>query len=363
MLHLQTLIGKLFMVKLNLEKSFDMKKYALLFALFTAVSIVATSQPQLTWRFANAEVINAGTQFQFDVEVKADAAGTYHRDLQVYFDYSTPGFGTDIVASGKVSVAPLALMNTHYFVVNTADNTSSKFAIITEATHEMTQPGSAAHYNAVPTTFTGLLRFTIDIADNTQPAGIAFDAALMDGGQYYQSTVSTDPLKYAIASVYDNDLNSLLLSTLYGTITYANAINTPLADCSVQVGALGVAISDANGLYQYTGLSDGPYTLTTTSSLPYTYTTNLADVNVVVSHLMGTPLVGIYYLAAEVTGDDIVTLSDANVMVSNILGVQSGYPAVPAWKFGVEDAIVIGGIGTKSFQGIQAGDATGSWQP
>jgi len=350
------------MVKLNLEKRFDMKKYALLFALFTFVSIVTISQPQLTWRFANAEVINAGTQFQFDVEVKADAAGTYHRDLQVYFDYSTPGFGTDIVANGKVSVATLALMNTHYFVVNTADNTSSKFAIITEGTHEMTQPGSATYFNAVPTTFTGLLRFTIDIASNTQPAGIAFDAALMDGGQYYQSTVNTDPLKYAAASVYDNDLGSLLLSTLYGTITYQNAGNTPLANCNVQVDALGSAQTDASGLYQYTGLSDGPYTLTTTSSLPYTYVTTLSDVNVVIDHLLGNPLVGLYYLAAEVSGDGVVSLADYNLMVDNLLGSLVGYPAVPAWRFEVHSANVTGGIGEKSFKGIQSGDATGSWQ-
>jgi hypothetical protein len=361
MLHLQTLIGKPFMVKLNLEKRFYMKKYALLFALFTFVSFVATSQPQLTWRFANAVVINAGTQFQFDVEVKANAAGSYHRDLQVYFDYNTLGFGTNIVANGKVTVAPLALMNTHYFVVNTADNTSSKFAIITEGTNEMTQPGSAAHFNAVPTTFTGLLRFTIDIASNTQPAGIAFDAALMDGGQYYQSTVNTNPLKYAAASAYDNDLNSLLLSTLYGTITYANAGSTPLSNCTVQVGALGAAQTDANGLYMYTGLADGAYTLTTTSSLPYTYSTNLGDLNVVLNHILGVPLVGVYYLAGEVSGDGIVDLADLNLMINNILGVLSGYPAVPAWRFETHTANVSGGIGVKNFQGLMAGDADGSW--
>lgn len=350
------------MVKLNLEKRFNMKKFSLIFALFTFVSIIASAQPQLTWRFANAAVVNAGTQFQFDVEVRANSAGTFHRDLQVYFDYNTLGFGTDIVANGKVNVVPLALMNTHYFVVNTADNTSSKFAIITEGTNEMTQPGSAAHFNAVPTTFTGLLRFTIDIASNIQPAGIVFDAALMDGGQYYQSTTNTNPLKYAAASVYNNDLGSLLLSTLYGTITYQNAVNTPLANCTVQVGALGSATTNANGLYQYTGLSDGPYTLTTTCSLPYTYVTTVADVNVVIAHLLGSPLVGLYFLAAEVSGDGAVTVTDYNLMVGNLLGSASGYPAVPAWRFEEQSATVTGGIGTKSFKGIQAGDATGSWQ-
>ena len=116
----------------------------------------------------------------------------YQRDLQIYFDYSTLGFGSNIVANGKITYTPLTLMDaTKYVVVNMADNTSSKFAIITEAINEMTQPGSATYYREVTTTYQGLLRFTITIAPggNTQTAGIAFDQVLMNGGQYYQSTI------------------------------------------------------------------------------------------------------------------------------------------------------------------------------
>ncbi len=88
-----------------------MKKFTLIFAMLTMVSIVATAQPQLTWQFANFEVINAGAQLQFDVEVMASSTGTFHRDLQVYFDYNTAGFGSDVVANGYVTVTPLTLMN------------------------------------------------------------------------------------------------------------------------------------------------------------------------------------------------------------------------------------------------------------
>ncbi len=102
-----------------IEKQSKMKKFYLIFALFTLVSITVTSQPQLTWRFANCEVINAGTQLQFDVEVKANVAGSFQRDLQVYFDYNTAAFGSNIVANGKITYTPLALMNaTKYTVVN-----------------------------------------------------------------------------------------------------------------------------------------------------------------------------------------------------------------------------------------------------
>ena len=237
--------------------------------MLTMVSIVVTSQT-LTWQFANVEVINAGTQLQFDVEVMASAAGTYHRDLQIYFDYNTAGFGSDIVAGGNVTVTPLTLMTTHYVVVNSADNTSSKFAVITEATHEMTQSGSATYFNAMPNTFTGLLQFTIDILDNTETAGIAFDEALMNGGQYYQSASTTDPVKYTDPSLFANNLNTDLLSSLYGLITYDNGASTILngADATLYSGVtpIDVATADATGTYYFSGMADGAYTIETTCS-------------------------------------------------------------------------------------------------
>ena len=347
----------------KLNKLFTMKKLALFFALFTFVSIVATAQPQLTWRFANVEVINAGAQLQFDVEVMADAPGSFHRDLQVYFDYNTAGFGSDIVANGKVTVTPLALMNTHYVVVNTADNTSSKFAVITEASNEMTDMGGAAAFNEVPTTFTGLLQFTIDIASNTEMAGIAFDQALMDGGQYYQSTSAIAPVKYASPSVYNNDILTDKLSTLYGTITYADAGSTPLNNCTVTInsgGPVGTANTDVNGFYNYMGLNDGAYTLTTTSTLPYTYVTDVGDVNVVIDHIVGSPLTGVFFLAGDVDGSTLIDVTDLNLMIDNIVGAVVGYP-IPNWVFETQNVTVAGSSATQDYQGLQASDTDGSW--
>jgi hypothetical protein len=337
-----------------------MKKFASIFAMLTMVSIVVTAQPQLTWQFANVEVINAGAQLQFDVEVKADVTGSYHRDLQVYFDYNTAGLGSDIVANGYVTVTPLALMNTHYVVVNSADNTSSKFAVITENVNEMSQPGSATFFNEMPTTFTGLLRITIDIQDNTETAGIVFDQALMNGGQYYQSTSTTDPIKYADPSLYDNDLSTFVLGTLYGTITYANVTSDPLASCTVDGGVLGTALTDVNGDYIFSDVANGAYTLTTTCSLPYTYTTDVGDLNQVINHILGAPLTGVFYLAGDVDGSTLIDVSDLNLMINNILGLATGYP-IADWVFEDQSVTVTGGIGTASYQGLQAGDADGSW--
>jgi hypothetical protein len=341
-----------------------MKKFALIFALFTLVSIVVTAQPQLTWRFANVEVINAGTQLQFDVEVKADATGSFHRDLQVYFDYNTAGFGSDLVAGGNITVSPLTLMDNYYFVVNTADNTSSKFAIITEATNEMVQNGNATYFNEMPTTFTGLLQFTIDILDNTALAGIAFDEALMDGGQYYQSTSSTDPVKYFDPCLYDNDLTGLTLSSLYGNITYNRAVVTPLASCTLTLkqGAVtvGTSMTDAGGNYSFTGISDGSYTIETTCSLPR-QGTGLLDVVQTRQFLLGQitfdPL---QQLSADVDAGGNVGLLDVVQMRQFLLGQISSW-AQTDWVFIDQSATVASGLGMIDYKGMCSGDPDKSY--
>ena len=335
-----------------------MKKVTLIFAFVAFLSYLGISQT-LTWRFANYEVVNAGAQLQFDVEVMASAATTYHRDLQVYFDYNTAGFGTNW-ATGHVTVTPLSLMDNLYSVVNTADNTSSKIAIITEADNEMAQQGNATYFNLMPGTFTGLFKVTMDITDNTATAGIAFDEALMNGGQYYQSTSAIEPVKYVDPCIYDNDLLSNKLSVLSGTITYANSANTPI-NALVNGGSIGTASTDVNGYYSFSGIDDGSYTLTTTGSDSWQNETTVGDANLVLDHILGTALTGIKFLAADVTWDNNVNVNDLNLMIDVILGNASGYPASPDWLFEDQNVNVVNGVGTSSYQGLLSGDPDGSY--
>ena len=189
-----------------------MKKINFLLASMLIISGCLFSQTQLSYQFSNPHVI-FGTPdvFQFDVDVKADVSGTFHRDLQIYMDYNTAAFGSDIVANGKVSVTALDLMSDHYQIVNITDNTISKIAIITEADEELNQNGSSAYFNEMPTFYSGLFRFEIEIADGNEIAGITFDEALMDGGQYMQDLSSTDPVSYLNPNIYENSLTGLSL--------------------------------------------------------------------------------------------------------------------------------------------------------
>lgn len=310
-----------------------------------------------------------GTQLQFDVEVKADAATTYHRDLQVYFDYNTAGFGSDVVSGGNISIAPLALMDNFYVLVNPAgtDNTTSKVAIITEASNEMTQSGSASYFNMMPSTFTGLLRITMDIIDNTQTAGISFDDVLMDGGQYYQSTTNTDPIKYLEAGVYDNDLIANKLSTAYGMITYANVGSTPLSDITVKLmdGAVEVAsdVTDASGNYNLSSMDDGSYTLANTTTKIWGGCNGL-DVILTKRWIGGlhtfTPL---QLVAGDVNQSGAPDALDVIMMKRRIGGLS--YPAWNAadYVFEAASVTVSSGIGTVDYQALCSGDVNGTHLP
>nr|NQU91791.1 hypothetical protein [Bacteroidota bacterium] len=187
-----------------------MKKISVILASLLLFSGFLFSQTQLSYRFSNPHVISGTPDvFQFDVDVKADVAGTFQRDLQIYLDYNSFAFGSDIVANGKVSVSTLALMSDHYQVVNLTDNTISKIAVITEAIEELNQSGSSNYFNEVPSTYIGTLRFQVEIADVNEVTGITFDEELMNGGQYLQSVLSTDPIAYVSPNIYENTLSDL----------------------------------------------------------------------------------------------------------------------------------------------------------
>jgi hypothetical protein len=325
------------------------------------------SSQQLTWQFANYQVVNSGTQLQFDVEVQANAAGTYQRDLQVYFNYNTAGFGSNLVANGHITITPMDLMSSFYFVVNTADNTSSKVAVITEATNEMTQPGSATYYNEMPTTYTPLFRVTMDVASNTATAGIDFDAALMNGGQYYQSTSNTDPLKYTDPCLYNNDLLSLTLSSLYGTLTYANTSSTVMNGSSVDLyqGAtlIGSTVSDAAGMYNFTGINDGAYTYQTSSTKPWGGVTAI-DV-LFAKRFIGTiiTLTPLQQKAGDVNEASGITAIDILFIKRRIAGITVSQWTAPDFVFEDVTGTVTSGLGTQSYQCLCSGDVNSSYVP
>jgi hypothetical protein len=170
---------------------------------------------QLLWRFANPSIFEGlPPLFQFDIELKCDEMGTYHSQTQIYFDYDTLAFGSNIDGipqnpdiDERISCSFLELMDTNkYLITNDANNSSGRYAIITQPIDE-NYPLSLNNLTEVDTSYKGFLRFQIEIQDQSRLAGISFSELLMDGGQYYLDIDSdTLPEKYFDPCLYANDM-------------------------------------------------------------------------------------------------------------------------------------------------------------
>ncbi len=170
---------------------------------------------QLTWRFAYPKVIQGSPNlFQFDIELKCDEPGTYHTQTQIYFEYDILAFGSNINGisqnpdiNERISHSHLELMDPDkYLIVNDANNTSGRYAIIIQPIDE-NYPIVLSNLTEVDTSYQGFLRFQIEIQDESQLAGISFSELLMDGGQYYLDIDSdTYPEKYIDPCLYPNDM-------------------------------------------------------------------------------------------------------------------------------------------------------------
>jgi hypothetical protein len=187
-----------------------MKKVIFTLAIFAFLGFSVSSQDQLSFQFSNLTVLPGNPDVvQFNIDIKADNPGSFHRDLQIYLDYNSLAFGENIVSNAKINISPLDLMSAHYATVNLVDNSASKIAFISEANEELNQAGSSLYFTEVPVSYTGFIQVQIEIADASQVAGISFDENLMNGGQYMQSTSSTNPLGYANPNLYGNDLENI----------------------------------------------------------------------------------------------------------------------------------------------------------
>ncbi len=156
----------------------------------------AARSAELVYTFANGSVSGSSPKdYSFDVMVSADQTGTQLGDTQVYINYSTDGFGADIVQNAKVTVIKGSLLAADYQIVNTIDNTSSKFVV----TIDYTDAGGAP--SDVTTAPAQLLHIEIQVADDSKSAGLTFDDVLMTNQQY----IFDDATKYSPVTAGNTD--------------------------------------------------------------------------------------------------------------------------------------------------------------
>jgi hypothetical protein len=200
-------------------KPYDMKKIIIsLGVLFIVLASFTHAQsPFLTYKFANP-VIKTGSSdtLIFDVQVKCDVTGTYHTELSVYLNYNTLAFGSNVAANGKISLMRSGLTADElipgsgiykYNFLPVVDNSISRVAFGTEPALGYS---NLAYLSLVPNTFITYVKVKLVIANNSQLAGLNFQASLMNGNQFYE-TVINNPIPYGTC-VFDNNFNSLPLN-------------------------------------------------------------------------------------------------------------------------------------------------------
>ncbi|MCD4745265.1 MAG: T9SS type A sorting domain-containing protein [Bacteroidales bacterium] len=306
-----------------------MKKLKFLFInILMLLAFSAATQPyaQLYWRFANPVVI-PGTPyiFQFDVEISCDMPGTYHSDMQIYFDYNNLAFGPSIVSNGNIQHIRLDLMDGELFpgmylydIYGPADITDHTYAILSEASFPPTAPTWTFEYmTEVPQypVFGGFFQFRIKITDNTQLAGIEFRPDLMNGGNYFRWPASGQPynaIKYGTppdyAGIYVNNLLDFWLTisgTIAGTITDIDT-GTPIEGAIITAGQYSDTTA-SNGTYSMI-LPVSIYDITADAECYYPMTqfvVIIANDTITVNFEL-TPLPPPTNVQANVNGNDVI---------------------------------------------------------
>lgn len=163
----------------------------------TFIMLLATyfsfAQTTLTFNLNKTDetISQNGYLSTFEVELKADQAGTYHTDLQVYLNYEKDIALNTVVLNDQVNVTSLTLLNGDYAgsekyeIANIADNTDHRIAVITE-------PFASSAFSSnilteVPTEFAPLIRIEILSQKSMSLDDVSFCEELMNGGQYYWS--------------------------------------------------------------------------------------------------------------------------------------------------------------------------------
>jgi hypothetical protein len=150
---------------------------------------------------------------------------------------------------------------------------------------------------------------------------------------------------------------------LTGQMLYNNNAAKPMNNSEVilSLGALQrTAITDCSGNFSFSGL-DGTYGLTGFSDKERGGT-NLADINLIVAHLLGNSLTGLPFLAADVNIDGLVTLADYNFLVSELLGLNPVWNA-PDYVFELQNVLVSGTPVVQNVPTLSSGDPDGSFTP
>lgn len=209
------------------------KSVFLLPGLWLLILTLAQAQDtNIYWRFNNAQYINNDSVLQFDVQVRSDHPATWMRVKSVFFNYNPDQFGENVLANGNITYDLVGLSGDPgvpgnpfmplYVLANQADNSHDAYGNILQSNYPNHGGGDVFNWNGedypfnhkIPVIWTDYMRYMLNVADGSKPAGISFKASAMDGGQLWTDTFDLDPKSYAINGHYMNDLKNLTKGTM-----------------------------------------------------------------------------------------------------------------------------------------------------
>lgn len=179
------------------------KKMILLF--FTMLTM--THAESIEFTFGNQT--NSGTFYEFDIMVQGESGDTRLGDALVYLNYSTAGFGTNVLTNGNIEVTKTGILDGElvegsgfelYEIVNILDNSEGCVAITIGYLYD-NSPGSANQLTTLPESPQPMLNIKLTIANTSAHAGLSFSnpdlpaQPTMLGQQYLSdNTTKYDPV-------------------------------------------------------------------------------------------------------------------------------------------------------------------------
>jgi hypothetical protein len=212
-------------------------------------TVIPASQKQLNFKFANPRITNvSGTEyFEFDIQVKADEAGSYLWSGQIILKFDNTTLST-AVADWFITRPSLfselnSAGNPKYATIKTITGTSPNKVLnigYLGDVNVVNNSASSADFVEITNSYQTLASVRGKITSNTGVAGIDFKEVNMDGYQFNKLSANPWYASYVNPNVYDEaDFMDTYVERVYCTeylwtqmeaLNWADAVNTSIWD-------------------------------------------------------------------------------------------------------------------------------------
>ncbi|KAB2810099.1 hypothetical protein [Phaeocystidibacter luteus] len=181
----------------------NIKILAIIFAI--GIGLNLNAQEQLDFQISSSTVTSGSPDtLEVTVQIRASVGSSCLRTSQLYFNYNSDAFGTNVIDNEKIRIEKGSLIEDVSFMSNpieiysidTADNTTSRLAVTITSTQQSTNCGddlffSGSGVNAhatVTSTWSDLIILHIPISNAAELPKIDWQSSLSSGQQFFQTT-------------------------------------------------------------------------------------------------------------------------------------------------------------------------------